>query len=172
MADDLAKLLTGFDCIADEGARVLILGSMPGAISIKHQQYYAHPRNAFWKIIERLYQVPVEKEYEARIDLLKQHKIALWDVVHQCVRPGSLDTNIQSASVQVNDFKELFDFSSGISKVFFNGGKAEELYQRHVLRAGVGVPPNLQYVRLPSTSPANAGLTFEQKLHEWQQISR
>jgi len=171
MADDVPEILTGFNCIADENSKILILGSMPGAISIKQQQYYAHPRNAFWKIMEALYGIPMENEYETRIDLLKQNGVALWDVVHQCVRPGSLDANIQSSSVQVNDFKALFEFSPCISKVYFNGGKSAELYKKKVLKTVVDAEKSLQYAQLPSTSPANARLSFLQKLNEWQKIT-
>jgi len=171
MAEALPELLTGFNCVADENAKILILGSMPGAISLKQQQYYAHPRNAFWKIMESLYGIPLETEYSQRIELLKQNGIALWDVVHQCIRQGSLDTNIQSDSVQVNDFKELFQFSTGISRVYFNGGKSAELYKKKVLSSAITGLQHLQYTQLPSTSPANARLSFQQKLTEWRQIA-
>jgi len=172
MADDVAELLTGFNCVADVNSKILILGSMPGAISLKHQQYYAHPRNAFWKIMESLYGIPLEDEYGVRLERLKQNGIALWDVVHQCVRPGSLDSKIQSNSVQVNDFKTLFEFSPSISKVYFNGAKSAELYKKSVLKTVLDSSESLQYIQLPSTSPANAKLSFHQKLHEWQQITR
>ena len=170
MADDLPEVLTGFNCVADEHSEILILGSMPGAISIKQQQYYAHPRNAFWKIMEALYEIPVDYEYEARIELLRQNGVALWDVVHQCIRPGSLDTNIQLKSVQVNDFTALFKFSPAISKVYFNGGKSAELFKKKALPAISDAMKTLEYLQLPSTSPANARLSFQQKLNEWQQL--
>lgn len=162
--------LTGFNCVADESAEILILGSMPGVKSLEQRQYYAHPRNAFWKIIEALYHIPAESAYTDRLDLLKKHKVALWDVVHQCVRPGSLDSNIRSASVQVNDFNQLFEYSRNITKVFFNGKKAEELYKKHVLAVAPEALREMQYYQLPSTSPANASMTLEQKMQLWQQL--
>lgn len=164
------ELLTGFNCVADSSAKILILGSMPGTKSIQEQQYYAHPRNAFWKIIEAIYQIPHDADYQQRLESLKQHKIALWDVVHQCVRPGSLDADIQSSSVQANDFKALFEFSPDISRIYFNGAKAGQLYRTKVLSAGIEHEEILEYVQLPSTSPANAAMTFSQKLDQWRQI--
>ncbi len=165
-----ADLLTGFDCVADEHSEILILGSMPGVASLQQQQYYAHQRNAFWKIMQSLYGIPYDADYSLRLGLLKENKIALWDVAHQCVRSGSLDSNIQADSVQVNDFKTLFEFSRSIRKVYFNGGKAVELYKRRVLKQADITSRDITYTQLPSTSPANARLSLEQKITTWQQI--
>lgn len=170
MSKSIVDLLTGFDCVADEHAEVLILGSMPGVASLQQQEYYAHPRNAFWKIMQALYAIPFDADYSLRLELLKENKIALWDVAHQCVRSGSLDSNIKADSVQVNDFKVLFKHSPNIKRVYFNGGKSAELYKRRVLQ-GDGVTSRvIQYTQLPSTSPANARLSLEQKITVWQQL--
>jgi len=164
------ELLTGFNCVAEPSARILILGSMPGVKSIEEQQYYAHPRNAFWKIIEAIFQIPHDEEYHQRLECLKQQRVALWDVVHQCVRPGSLDADIQSASVQVNDFKALFEYAPGIEAVFFNGAKAADLYKKKVMKEDFEQNSKRRYVQLPSTSPANAAMSLAKKLDIWQQI--
>jgi len=164
------ELLTGFNCVADQSARILILGSMPGVKSIEEQQYYAHPRNAFWKIIEAIYQIPHDEDYYQRLELLKQQGVALWDVVHQCIRPGSLDADIKLGSVQVNDFKALFEYAPGIEVVFFNGAKAADLYQKKVIKEDFEQNSNRRYVQLPSTSPANAAMSLSQKMAIWQQI--
>jgi double-stranded uracil-DNA glycosylase len=170
MSNYLADLLTGFDCVADEFSEILVLGSMPGVASLQQQEYYAHPRNAFWKIMQTLYDIPVEADYNLRLELLKANKIALWDVAHQCVRSGSLDSNIKADSVQVNDFKALFEFSPNIKNVYFNGGKSAELYKRRVLKEADIASLAVKYTQLPSTSPANARLSLEQKVAAWQQI--
>ena len=81
---------------ADENARVLILGSMPGAESLRQQQYYAFKHNAFWRIMGELYGFPVETPYPERLAILKAHRIALWDVLAECERPGSLDSSIRA----------------------------------------------------------------------------
>jgi len=163
-------LLTGFNCVADPSAKILILGSMPGIKSIEEQQYYAHPRNAFWKIIESIFKIPHDEKYQRRLEMLKQQRVALWDVVHQCVRPGSLDADIQPSSVQVNDFKALFEYAPAIEVVFFNGAKAAELYKKMVKVEDFELNSKRRYVQLPSTSPAHAAMTLAQKLAIWQQI--
>lgn len=170
MPRSLEGLLTGFDCIADENAELLILGSMPGVASLDQQEYYAHPRNSFWKIMQALYGIPFDADYSQRLELLKRNKIALWDVAHQCVRSGSLDSNIKADSVQVNDFKALFKFTPNIKKVYFNGGKSADLYTRKVMKEEWVAALGMKYVQLPSTSPANARLTLEQKITAWQQL--
>ncbi|MCK4709438.1 MAG: DNA-deoxyinosine glycosylase [Gammaproteobacteria bacterium] len=165
-------VLTGFDCIADRHSKILILGSMPGVASLQQQQYYAHPRNAFWKIMEALFDIPAGAGYESRLEGLKQNQVALWDVAHQCVRPGSLDSNIQPDSVQVNDFSALFKVCPAINNVYFNGGKSAQLYKKWVLNNTDELIGRPEYIQLPSTSPANARLSLDQKITAWQQINR
>ncbi|MDH5393506.1 MAG: DNA-deoxyinosine glycosylase [Gammaproteobacteria bacterium] len=170
MSNSLADLLTGFDCVADVHSEILILGSMPGIASLQQQQYYAHPRNAFWPIMQALYGIAADLPYSERLMQLKKHKIALWDVAHQCVREGSLDSNIQAASVQLNDFYSLFAASQRIKRLCFNGAKAAALFNKGVLQSGNETVKNMQYLQLPSTSPANARLTLDQKIALWRQI--
>lgn len=165
-----SELLTGFNCVVDPSAEILILGSMPSVKSLEKQQYYAHPRNAFWKIIENLFAIPSTLPYEERLVQLKAHHIALWDVVHQCQREGSLDADIRADSVQVNDFKALFEYAGNIKQVYFNGGKAAELFKRHVQKPGLDLDRHLEFIQLPSTSPAHAALNFDQKLDKWHQV--
>lgn len=161
------RLKHGFAPVAGSDARVLILGSMPGDVSLQQQQYYAHPRNAFWKIMARLLGFDVEADYHARTQALLQHRIALWDVLQACERRGSLDSAIVGSSIVSNDFGGFFAQHPAIDRVFFNGRKAETEFRRRVM-------PTLQYElrcqRLPSTSPAMAGMTFEQKLEAWRVV--
>jgi hypoxanthine-DNA glycosylase len=149
---------------------ILILGSMPGSASLKAQQYYAHPRNLFWRILGDLIGAGLDVPYEARLAILRQRGIALWDVLNSCFREGSLDSDIEEASIVVNDFRTFYRAHSKIEHVFFNGAKAEMVYRKHVLPLLGKASERLAYWRLPSTSPAHAALSYEQKLTAWRVI--
>ena len=158
-----------FGPIADRTARILILGSMPGAESLRAGQYYAHPRNAFWPIMEMLLHDGSTLSYTRRVKLLKQSRIALWDVLHSCIRAGSLDVNIRREFLVPNDFSEFLERHPLITQVYFNGAKAEEYFRKHALPQLN--PDRFSLQRLPSTSPAHASLTFQQKLGAWKVIT-
>ncbi|HYR05784.1 MAG TPA: DNA-deoxyinosine glycosylase [Gallionella sp.] len=151
-------------------ARILILGSMPGEASLRAGQYYAHPQNLFWRIMGELLGTDPASPYEQRIQALKSARIALWDVLHSCRRKGSLDSDIDGGSLVPNDFAGFFHSHPQITLVFFNGAKAEEYYRKHVL-PGIEIEP-LEYLRLPSTSPANASISYERKLEAWRSVTR
>jgi len=155
----------GFAPVAGSNARILILGSMPSRRSLDAHQYYAHPRNAFWPIFGELFGFAAELPYAERLQRLANGGTALWDVAHQCVRPGSLDADIRD--VEPNDFRSFLASHPHISAIFFNGRKAEELFRRLVLP---GLPNEYRLIErhlLPSTSPAHAGLNRAQKLVAW-----
>ncbi len=156
-----------FPPIANAQARVLILGSMPGKLSLQAQQYYAHPRNAFWPILGELVGAHAELPYQARMQVLKANRIALWDVLKSCTREGSLDSDIDDASIIANDFASFHRTHPDITYVVFNGAKAEDSYRKYVLSSLVNPVPQMQYQRLPSTSPAHASLSRAQKLKAW-----
>jgi double-stranded uracil-DNA glycosylase len=159
-----------FPPIVGARPRLLILGSLPGQKSLQMQQYYAHPQNAFWKLIEQLFGVPSPLPYTRRVKILTDHGIALWDVLAAAERPGSLDSSIVHATARTNDFAAFFRSHPQIRRVFFNGRKAEEIYRRSVL-PGLGSEfEELSYECLPSTSPAHAGMTFSKKLAAWKKI--
>lgn len=158
-----------FSPIADTSARVLILGSMPGKESLRAQQYYAHPRNAFWMIMGELFGAAPTLAYESRVQILKSAGVAVWDVLASCTRDGSLDADIDKASIEPNDFNAFFRRHPTISAVFFNGTMAEHCFERHVL-AQLKSPPR-HYQRLPSTSPANASVRYEKKREAWAVIA-
>ncbi|QDU86758.1 Uracil DNA glycosylase superfamily protein [Pirellulimonas nuda] len=158
-----------FPPIARPDARVLILGSMPGGASLAAREYYAHPRNAFWPIMGELFGAGPEKPYPARCQRLRSQGVAVWDVLAECVRPGSLDARIEPGSEVANDLAGLLDACPRIERVCFNGQKAEQAFARHVTPGlGDGVLRRLTLTRLPSTSPAHAGRTFDQKLAAWR----
>ncbi len=161
-------VLHGFPAVADAHSRVLILGSMPGTRSLEAQQYYAHPRNAFWPIMEALFGIPAAADYPQRLEALLASRVALWDTLGQCRRQGSLDGNIEAASEIANDFNDLFRRCPSIGHVFFNGAKAEASFRKHVLPDLQLGGRELRYQRLPSTSPAHAALSFDEKLARWR----
>ena len=142
---------------------------MPGLASLEVQQYYAHARNSFWSIMSSLLEQDIPSSYPKKRRLLINHRIALWDVIAACRRPGSLDADIESQSIVANDFASFFKKHRGISAVFFNGAKAESEFRRRVIPS-LSTAQTIKYVRLLSTSPANAGYSFEQKLTDWSQI--
>jgi hypoxanthine-DNA glycosylase len=163
---DLLK--SAFPPIIGERPRLLILGSMPGEASLRLGQYYGHGRNAFWPILCDLLPIPRDSDYPTRIAALKTHRIALWDVIATCARHGSLDANIRPDSIRVNDFGALFDTHPEIRCIAFNGGTAEREFRRRVLPGLHSTHRQMDYLRLPSTSPAHAGMTVDAKLAAWR----
>jgi hypoxanthine-DNA glycosylase len=188
MADPRA---TGFAPVARPDARLLVLGTLPSARSLEAGEYYAHPRNAFWPIVERLFgreagpeiesasrtdaalpQLTTSRRYAtqsyaARTALLLQARVALWDVLRAADRPGSLDARIKAPVA--NDFAGFFAAHPAVHAVFFNGATARSLWERHVAPTLNGEPA-LRLVTLPSTSPANAAMSFETKLAAWATV--
>jgi double-stranded uracil-DNA glycosylase len=155
-----------FAPIATENAEVLVLGSMPGRASLAAGQYYAHPQNAFWRIVCALLDLEPASSYLRRIEALQSARIALWDVLHSCTREGSLDSMIELDTQIANDFRTFLRDHERIKRVFFNGAKAEACFKRHVLPKIESTA--IDYLRLPSTSPANASVSFEKKLAAWR----
>ena len=163
-------VIDGFAPIVSRSAQVLILGSMPSATSLAKQQYYGHPRNAFWQVMGVLVGAKPELDYQRRKQILLDHHIAVWDVLQSCIRPGSLDASIDMNSIKVNDFTTFFSEYQNIKRVYFNGGAAEKVFVKQVQPELNDLFCYLEYQRLPSTSPAHAGMTLEQKINAWQAI--
>lgn len=161
-------MLQGFPPVAAAGARVLVLGSMPGAASLAAAEYYAHPRNVFWRIMGDLVGAGPELPYAQRLARLQAAGIALWDVIGGCERRGSLDADIVADSVRANDFPGFFAVHREIRRIFFNGAAAEAAFRRHALPGLAGRAFRLQ--RLPSTSPAHAARGYADKLAAWSAI--
>ena len=156
--------INSFPSISDKNSKVLILGTMPGIASLTLNQYYGHPRNAFWKLLFTLFNEPYSTDYEVRKKLVLTHNIALWDVLQTCVREGSLDSAIEQEIP--NDFTIFLASHPEIQKIFFNGQKAAKYFKKYVQ-----VSSHYQLVTLPSTSPANAGISFEEKLSIWKNVA-
>ena len=151
--------------MAAPDARLLILGTMPSVESLRQSFYYAHPRNAFWPMMARILEEAPPETVETKKSLLIRHGIALWDVAHSCVRPGSLDSAIRDA--RPNDFSMLFARCPNIEKILFNGATAENLYRKLV---GF-LPEGCASARMPSTSPAYT-MAFEKKCAVWREEMR
>jgi hypoxanthine-DNA glycosylase len=160
--------IQSFPPIIGPNARILILGSIPGAASLAANEYYAHPRNLFWRIIADLLDTDPLLDYSSKTQALIRAQIALWDVMKSCYRPGSLDAAIDKQSIVANDFNALFKNHPQIQQVFFNGATAEQSFRRLVLLGLNCLPLSLQ--RLPSTSPAHAAMSYQQKLAHWRMI--
>jgi double-stranded uracil-DNA glycosylase len=158
-----------FPPIASATSRVLILGTMPGKASLRERQYYAHPQNAFWRIAGTIVGFDPASPYEIRADLMRAAGIALWDVLKSCTRQSSLDSDIVPSTAVPNDLPGFLCEHPEIRRICFNGATAEALYARHV-RPRLEGGENIHYVRLPSTSPANASVPVAKKLHAWQAI--
>ncbi len=156
---------SGFPPIEPSSARILILGSLPGQASIDAQQYYAHPRNAFWSIMRGL--TGAEGGYAERCRRLASSGIAVWDVLQQSVRPGSLDSSIRVETATSNDFGLFFERHRGLQMIAFNGRKAQDLFTRLV---HTDLPQSATTALLPSTSPAHASMTAAAKLEVWRGI--
>lgn len=152
--------LVGFPPIAGAAPRVMILGSMPGVESLKRRQYYGHPRNQFWEILESLLKPQKWGDYRERKETLKARRILLWDVVRSCRRNGSLDANLRD--IKINDFNRLLRNRRSLKAVFCNGQTAFNLFKRHT-------DITLPVYALPSTSPAYT-LPFKVKLARWRRI--
>ena len=138
---------------------------MPSVQSLAVNQYYGNPRNAFWKIIFTLYYTPFSNDYEQRKNLLLENRIALWDVLEACVRPGSLDSAIEQEVP--NDFDSFLKTHPNSKHIYFNGQKAAAYFKKYIK-----LENEYHLTTLPSTSPAHAGKSFEMKLKEWSIIQQ
>ena len=147
--------LQSFEPVVTDHSRVLILGSMPGTASLAAGEYYAHPRNASWPMLFEYFGEPVSADYACRLNLIRDHDLALWDVCHRCSREGSLDTAIRHP--ELNDIDGLVR-TCGIGTVLCNGQKAGALLRRKM--------PAVPVLILPSTSPALT-LPYSEKCRIW-----
>ncbi|MDP2006998.1 MAG: DNA-deoxyinosine glycosylase [Rubrivivax sp.] len=152
--------LQGLPPVLSPATRLLVLGSFPGAASLQAQQYYGHPRNAFWPLLGALWDIDLmARPYGERLEELRRRGLGLWDVYASCRRQGSLDQAIEDA--EFNDLSSLRMLAPALQLVAHNGGESARA-MKHVASLGYAV------LRLPSTSPANASWSFERKLTAWR----
>ena len=166
-SDHSNAFATGFAPIAAPDANVLILGSLPSKQSLQKQEYYGNPQNAFWRVMGELFGAGPDVTYVKRSHTLQQNGIAVWDVLKSSVRPGSMDAAIDLSTAKPNDFPMFFDRHPDIELVCFNGKKARELYERLVAPQIGGNIGSLEYKSMPSTSPAYAAMSFDEKVRQW-----
>src|SRR6476469_5386350 len=143
-----APLVCSFGPIAAPDARVLVLGTAPSIASLAKQQYYGHPQNAFWPIMGRLFGAGRDVEYQERKRLLCAKGVAVWDVLGECYRAGSLDSAIEVESEAANDLAGFLGQHVSIDTVFFNGQKAETAFRRHVKSTVDELSRRFRFVRL------------------------
>lgn len=155
--------IQSFPSLSNPKAEVLLLGTMPGVQSLAMNQYYGHPQNNFWKLLAAIFDEDYPKEYHLKKEMLLKNNIAVWDVLQACERQGSLDSAI--VKEVPNDFKGFLSEHRNIKLIAFNGQKAAAFFKKYV-----GLNEDYTFITLPSTSPANAGKSFEQKLKEWEII--
>src|SRR6478736_1939651 len=149
-----------FPYFVDTKTEILVLGTMPGELSLSKQEYYANPRNHFWKIIYTHFEaLPIPENFEEKIKFLQSNKIGLWDVLENCERKGSLDIHIKNQ--KENDFEMLFEKFPSITKIVFNGKQSHAFFYKKF-----GQIKGITYYVMPSTSPANT-MSFENKLKNW-----
>ena len=155
--------ISSFPYFVDSNTEILVLGTMPGVASLTKQEYYANPRNHFWKIMCTLFDaLPIPEIFEEKVKILQSNKIGLWDVLENCERKGSLDIHIKNH--KENDFISLFEKFPKINKVVFNGNQSHAFFYKKF-----GQIKGITYFVMPSTSPANT-MTFENKLKIWSSI--
>lgn len=155
-----------FPAVADARTRVLILGSLPGAASLAAGRYYAHPRNAFWRLLAPNVRADLpDLPYDDRLRALRGAGIGLWDVIAAAERRGSLDAAIRAP--EAADLRALVSRLPALRAVAFNGATAARLGRRQL--AGTGEGPVL--LDLPSSSPAHAGMSLADKLARWCAIA-
>lgn len=173
----LPAISTGLAPVWRSDAKILILGSLPGVASLKAAQYYAHPRNQCWPILGRLFGINPQLDYPAKLMAAQMQGIAFWDLVKSASRQGSLDSAIVSASMTQNRLIDLLVALPKLKHIVLNGQKAAQLFQQQMkedlplkqwlLQAQKN--NGLVWHALPSTSPAHAAMSFEQKVECWQQ---
>ena len=155
----------GLPPVIDSHSRILILGTFPSELSLKSQEYYANPQNKFWEIIYSVLNETFSTHYEDRLLLLKQHNIALWDVIESCFRKGSGDSGIKQEIP--NDLNSLYQKYPNLTHMLFNGNNPVKYYAKHKLKEGhlVFVPS------FPSTSSLNTNFTLTEKIERWNVIN-
>lgn len=163
MAKKELSYKTSFPPISDPKTEVLILGTLPGDRSLESGEYFAHPRNRFWKIISAITNNPLPQNYSEKVELLYRTRIGVWNVLHKARRKGSLDTAIQNEVP--NDLPRFISGHGNLKVIAFDGLKAAAFYDKHFSRRS-----DLKYICLPGCSPANARFNLESLCHRWAEM--
>ena len=160
---NIEQITRSFAPIIYSNTKILVLGSLPGKKSLELGEYYGHPRNRIWKIISHIKQCEIPKNYERKKEFLFKYNIGLWDVANSAYREGSLDSNIKKE--RPNDIENLLESHESIGVIGFNGKKAEKMFYKFFKEK-----TRLSYIPLPSTSPANMAINFEEMCSRWSEL--
>ncbi|MGC1438983.1 MAG: DNA-deoxyinosine glycosylase [Burkholderiaceae bacterium] len=156
---EASAMLTGLEPRITPDCKLVVLGSFPGVASLRAGHYYAHPRNLFWAIMSQALGLAFNDwPFDTRYQALNKAGVGLWDVIANCERPGSLDSNIRQASA--SQLNEIIQMAPGVTTLLLNGRKAEQGARQWVL-------DGVSQIALPSTSPANAGISEPVKRKAW-----
>ncbi len=168
-ADTIKKQLC-FPAAAPTDIHILILGSFPGERSLQERQYYAHPRNVFWRIMGELFNFDYKLEYHQRIAIVNGYGVGIWDVLQSCRRYGSLDAKIETATIVTNDFADFFVCHPQLRLLVFNGSRAETEFRKRIIPKLGDTGKRVDMIRMPSTSPAMATMNYQEKYKAWRNI--
>ena len=160
---NIEQITRSFDPIVYGNTKILVLGSLPGKKSLELREYYGHPRNRLWKILAHITNNEIPQNYERKKEFLFKYNIGLWDVAHSAYREGSLDSNIKKE--RPNDIESLLESHESIRVIGFNGKKAEKMFYKFFKEK-----TQRRYVPLPSTSPANMAINFEEMCSRWSEL--
>ena len=158
----MAREQHGIEPVYDARSRILILGSFPSVKSRETQFFYGHPQNRFWRVLAAVTGQEAPGSIPEKKEIVLQNRIALWDVIKSCEIEGSSDSSIRD--VEPNDVGRILE-AADIRQIYANGGTAYRLYQRYLYPV-----TGREAVRLPSTSPANAGCSLEALMEQWSVI--
>jgi hypoxanthine-DNA glycosylase len=154
-----------FPPVTRPDTRLLVLGSLPGAVSLVEGRYYAHKQNLFWRLIGAVIgRDLVPLDYEARLAALLDARVGLWDTVAAATRQGSLDADIRLH--EASDLAALAATLPELSAIAFNGATSARIGRRQL--AGFSGPA---LIDLPSSSPAYASLPFDKKRAAWMNLA-
>jgi len=165
----MLPVLQGLAPLYQANAKILILGSMPGQASLDSQQYYGHPRNQLWPLLQQLFGIDAGLDYRSRCQQALEAGVALWDVIGHCQRAGSLDSAIVRSSIRFNPLLEFCQQLPDLQQIWLNGSKAAQSLRQYQRQQAMLWPATITVHELPSTSPAHASLTFAEKLVLWRQ---
>lgn len=164
-------LVHSIEPIIGRKPRIIILGSMPSIISINASQYYANPRNLFWMVLADLFDIDIHCSYESKVKQVQQLPIIIWDTLKSCHREGSLDSKILSTDLETNDIGALLKQFPTVQAIAFNGGASAKYFDR-LIKPKLSKDQNVELFKMPSTSPANAGMKQQLKLDIWRGLCR
>lgn len=157
------KRLIGLPPVADENSRILILGTFPGCESLLQEKYYAHGTNSFWKLLFQVFNKPFSRDYSDRIKLVKENKIAVWDVIESCIREGSSDKKI--VEPKPNDIPSFLKAYSNINTIVITSNEVK----KHLFNFFPELKAS-NHQQIISSSSGTVGVSFNSKLERWKQL--